>query len=67
MAILRLKEIRALSPQERDRKLAELNLEVAKERANIAVGAAAVSPGKIREIRKTIARIHTIAGQENAK
>jgi len=60
MAILRAKDIRKLGKNEIQKKLSELQLEIAKEKANISIGATATSPGKIREIRKTIARIHTI-------
>jgi len=60
MAILRSKEIRKLSEKEREKKLGELKLEIAKERGNISIGATTTSPGRIREIRRTIARINTI-------
>ncbi len=60
MAILRNKDIRKLSEKELDKKLNELQLELAKERANINIGASVSSPGRIREIRKTISRIMTI-------
>jgi large subunit ribosomal protein L29 len=59
MAILRSREIRKLEKPEAEKKLKELRLELAKERANIAIGAAASSPGKVRELRKTIARLET--------
>ncbi len=60
MAILRLKEIRAMQQEEMDKKLSELRLELSKMRGSAAVGAAIQNPGKAREIRKTIARILTI-------
>lgn len=60
MAIIRTKEIRKLSASDQEKKLGELNLEIAKERANISIGASTISPGKIREMRKAIARIKTI-------
>jgi len=60
MAVLRAKDIRKLSEKELEKKLDELRLELAKERANISIGASVTSPGRIREIRKTIARIQTI-------
>ena len=60
MAILRKSEIRKLSEKEIDKKIQELRLELAKERANINIGASATSPGRIREIRKTIARMETL-------
>jgi len=69
MAILRTKEIRKLNEKETSKRLAELKLEMAKERANISIGATTTSPGKIKEIKRTIARINTIkkekAGEEN--
>lgn len=63
MAILRPKDIRKLKPEELDKRLSELQLELSKERANISVGASTTSPGRIREIKKTIARIKTIRGE----
>ncbi len=64
MAILRPGEIRKLAPAERQKRALELKLELAKERAKAAVGASAGSPGRLREIRRTLARIETIAGEE---
>jgi large subunit ribosomal protein L29 len=40
-------------------RLNELKLELAKERGQIAVGGSASNPGKVKEIKKTIARILT--------
>jgi large subunit ribosomal protein L29 len=40
-------------------RLNELRLELAKERGQIAVGGSPSNPGKIKEIKKTIARILT--------
>jgi len=59
MAILRKKDLRKLDKKELDKKLAELQLELAKERANANIGASVASPGRLKEIRKTIARIKT--------
>jgi large subunit ribosomal protein L29 len=55
MAILKKKELK--NQKELSTKLTELQLELAKERASIAIGASVTSPGKIREIRRTIAAI----------
>ena len=66
MAILRSKEIRNLSEKDIDKRLTELKLEMAKERGNISIGATTTSPGKIREIRRTIARINTIKKEKGA-
>lgn len=60
MAILRKKEIRKMNEKEIEKQLKELNLELSKEKANIHIGANVSSPGKLKEIRRTIARIKTI-------
>jgi len=60
MAILKLRDARKLDNAELDKKLNELRLGVAKEKANIAIGAPVSSPGKMREMKRTIARILTI-------
>ena len=62
---MKAKEIRKMSDADLDARLKELRLELAKERANINVGASVTSPGKIREIRKNIARILTIKGERS--
>ena len=64
MAILRSEEIRKLESSEVDKRLGELRLELAKERGNIHIGGTVTSPGRIRELRKTIARILTIKNQK---
>lgn len=60
MAILRKKELRSLGKDKLEEKVGEFRLELAKEKANIDVGSSISSPGRIREIKKTIARIKTI-------
>ncbi len=66
MAVLRKKDIRKLDEKEAKKKLEELRLELSKERAKINVGATVTSPGKIKEIRRSIARILT-AERERSK
>jgi len=64
MAILRSDEIRKMEEKEVDKKLGDLRLELAKERGNIHIGGTVTSPGRVREIRKTIARILTIRNEK---
>jgi len=67
MAILRIKEIRGMTPAEREKKLEELTAELTRARA-LRTGAGTVeSPGRIKQIRKTIARILTVNGEEQSK
>ena len=63
MAILRVKEVRELSGQSFDSKLEELTLELNSERGTVASGGKAVNAGRIRELRRTIARMLTIQNE----
>lgn len=67
MAILRPKDIRNLKEKDIEKRLRELKLDMAKERANISIGATTISPGKIKEIRRTIARLYTIQKEQSMK
>ena len=60
MALLKPKDLRAMRPDGRDTKLKELNDELMHERGVAAMGGAPASPGKIRAVRKNIARIMTV-------
>ena len=59
-AILRINEIKDMSDKDLEKKLTDLYLELAKERAQLKIGGSPENPGRIREIRRTIARILTI-------
>jgi ribosomal protein L29 len=48
-----------MSEKDLNEKTAELRLEMSKETASAEIGGTVKSPGKIREIRRTIARIKT--------
>jgi len=67
MAILKKKDIRKMNESEIRKNLNEFMLELAKERANMAIGATVTSPGRIRELRRTIARIKTIKREKVGK
>ncbi|MFZ3078033.1 MAG: 50S ribosomal protein L29 [Candidatus Aenigmatarchaeota archaeon] len=64
MAVMKKKQIREMEANERDKKIGELRLELMKEKGHVAVSGAVSNPGKIREVRKTIAKLLT---QKNAK
>jgi len=59
MAILKMKKIRELSEKELEERTRELKLELSKEKASSEVGTVK-NPGRIREIRRTLARILTL-------
>ena len=57
---MKIKEARKLDKDKQEKKLKELKLELLKERGNIEMGGNVKNPGRIREIRKSIARLLTI-------
>jgi large subunit ribosomal protein L29 len=67
MAILRAKDVRKMDDKELEKHIRDLNLELAKEKANIHIGASVTSPGRIREVRRTIARVKTIKNEKRVK
>jgi len=67
MAVLRPSEIRKMQKKDADKRLLELKLELAKIKGNISMGASAQSPGRIKEIRRAIARIKTIETENKGK
>jgi len=64
MPLLRTKEIRAMDEKARAEKLKDLRSELMHERGVAAMGGAPPSPGKIRAVRRNIARILTIIQEE---
>ncbi|RJS87056.1 50S ribosomal protein L29 [Candidatus Bathyarchaeota archaeon] len=67
MAILRMREIREMTPDERRRKLEELQTELSRLRAMVRAGGSIQNPGRIRELRRTIARILTVMREEGER
>jgi large subunit ribosomal protein L29 len=59
LPILRKREIKQLLPEERDKKLAELRTELTKLRTSVKSGGNVENVGRIRELRRTIARLLT--------
>ncbi|AUX08338.1 50S ribosomal protein L29 [Halalkaliarchaeum desulfuricum] len=64
MAILYPEEIRDMTTAEREVELEELETELLNMRAQQATGAQLENPGRLRELRRTIARIKTIQREE---
>lgn len=63
MPILRVKEIRDMSAEDRRKRLLELQTELVRLKTMIKAGGAIENPARIRELRRTIARILTIEGE----
>jgi large subunit ribosomal protein L29 len=64
MAIMRVKEINALSIEDRAKKLLDLRVELTRMRTMVNAGGAVENPTRIRELRRTIAQILTIQNEK---
>lgn len=62
--MLKAKEIRDMTAEERTERLQELRHDLMQERGVQAMGGSTPSPGKIRTLRREIARILTIQREE---
>jgi large subunit ribosomal protein L29 len=63
MAILHIKEIRKLKPEELEKKLADLKKELMRMRTQIAQGTPPEKPGRVKQIKRTIAKILTVKNE----
>jgi len=61
--ILRVKEIRDLSHEDRQKRLKELQTELMRLKTMIKAGGSIENPARVRQLRKTIARILTIENE----
>lgn len=62
MVIIRKNEIKQMDEKGIKEKLASLQEELVKINAQIAMGTLPQNPGKIKEIKRTVARIKTLRG-----
>jgi large subunit ribosomal protein L29 len=67
MAIINKKELNEMGKEDLTNKLKELKKELIKENAQIAVGTTPKSPGKVKQMKKTIARIIQILNEKEAE
>ena len=65
MAIVRTSEMRDKDTQELKEKLNDLQKELIQEKGQIEVGGFADNPGRIGEMKKTIARITTVLNERS--
>jgi large subunit ribosomal protein L29 len=63
MTLLRMKELRALTDEELNRKLAEIENDLLRERGIAAMGGAPPSPGRMRALRTNVARGLTVRAE----
>jgi len=60
MAIFKIDEIRNMNQEEIAEELHKLKSELIRERGIVTAGGAPEKPGRIRDLRRTIARIKTV-------
>jgi large subunit ribosomal protein L29 len=59
-----MSQIREMTPEERNRRLDEMKTELSKLRTMISAGGSVENPGRVKELRKTIARLKTVMREE---
>ncbi|MCF2142047.1 MAG: 50S ribosomal protein L29 [Candidatus Lokiarchaeota archaeon] len=64
---VKIKDIRNMSSIEREKKLEDLQKELFKVRSSNAMGGTMQDPSKIRELKKSIARILTVINEKHEK
>jgi large subunit ribosomal protein L29 len=62
---MKYKEIVGMGQNELKEKLDELQLELMKQNAQVATGTTPKSPGQLKQIKKTIAKIVQVMNQKN--
>lgn len=61
---MKSKELKAMNEQDLGNKVVELKKELMKLNSQIAIGTVPKNPGKVSEIKKTIAKILTIKNEK---
>jgi large subunit ribosomal protein L29 len=64
MPQMRVKEIRDMPSEERAKKLGDFRTELLRLRTMIRAGGTIENPARVRELRKTVARILTVENEE---
>ena len=65
MAIFRIDEIREMSNEEIKENISDFQKELVQERGQIEVGGFSENPGRLGEMKKTIARMKTVLNQRS--
>lgn len=63
----RMKELRKLKPDQREKRLENYRKELMSVRSELSAGGSIANPGRIKELKKTIARLLTIKHEELQK
>jgi len=63
VTLLRMKELRALSDEDLQRRIADIENDLLRERGTAAMGGAPPSPGRLRALRTNVARALTVLSE----
>ncbi len=66
MAIMTTEEIRNSSEEELKERMNDMKKEIVEERGQIETGGFADNPGRIKEMKRTIARIKTVLNERSS-
>lgn len=64
MPLMRIKEIRDMSSEERTKRLGEIRTELVRLRTMIKAGGMIENPSRVKELRKAIAKLLTIENEQ---
>ncbi|MGB9684727.1 MAG: 50S ribosomal protein L29 [Candidatus Bathyarchaeales archaeon] len=64
MPLIRVKEIREMPPEERNKKLTEFKTELVRLKTMVKAGGTVENPARIKELRRAIARILTVEREQ---
>lgn len=64
MPLIRIKEIRDMSPEDRSKRLGEFRTELLRLRIMIKAGGTIDNPARVKELRKAIAKMLTIEQEQ---
>lgn len=64
---MKVKELRLMNEFDLENRIIELKKELMKVNSQIAIGTVPKSPGKVKEIKRTIAKILTIKREKSLK
>jgi len=64
MAIIRMSEIRKLRPEQRESRLHQYRRELMDMYSQLSAGGSIEDPGRIKSLKKTIARLLTVSNEE---
>jgi large subunit ribosomal protein L29 len=67
LPVIRLDEIREMTPEQRKQKLEEIKTELSKIKTLIKAGGSIENPGRVKVLKKAVARIETVINEEASK